>query len=112
MAVAGGNAFYEKRGRTFEPLPPDSQFRVAAATPEAANPPSMVAAKKEEPVVAPVAVASAVPQPSLPEAETDAVMTASISDAAQPVMAFEQTPQDTSAIGSLIVSQARPMSAY
>lgn len=112
VAVAGGNAFYEKRGRTFEPLPPDSQFRVAAATPEAANPPSMVAAKKEEPVVAPVAVASAVPQPSLPEAETDAVMTASISDAAQPVMAFEQTPQDTSAIGSLIVSQARPMSAY
>jgi hypothetical protein len=111
VAVAGGNAFYEKRGRNFEPLPPDSEFLVAAATPQAANPPSIAAAKKDVPVIspaaaAPVAVASATPvQPSQPDA--DPITTASISNADQPVMAFEQTPQDTSAIGSLIVSQAQ-----
>jgi len=106
VAVAGGNAFYEKRGRNFEPLPPDSEFRVAAATPEAANPPSIAAAKKEEPAAAPVAIASAAPvQPSAPE--TDMIVTASVPESAQPVMAFEQTPQDTSAIGSLIVSQSQ-----
>lgn len=107
VAVAGGNAFYEKRGRNFEPLPPDSEFRVAAATPEAASPPAIIAAaKKEEPAAAPVAIASAAPvQPSAPE--TDMVTTASVPEPAQPVMAFEQTPQDTSAIGSLIVSQSQ-----
>lgn len=107
VAVAGGNAFYEKRGRNFEPLPPDSEFRVAAATPEAASPPAIIAAaKKEELAAAPVAIASAAPvQPSAPE--TDMVTTASVPEPAQPVMAFEQTPQDTSAIGSLIVSQSQ-----
>jgi spore germination cell wall hydrolase CwlJ-like protein len=107
VAVAGGNAFYEKRGRNFEPLPPDSEFRVAAATPEAASPPAIIAAaKKEEPAAAPVAIASAAPgQLSAPE--TDMVTTASVPEPAQPVMAFEQTPQDTSAIGSLIVSQSQ-----
>jgi hypothetical protein len=80
---------------------------VAAATPEAASPPAIIAAaKKEEPAAAPVAIASAAPgQLSAPE--TDMVTTASVPEPAQPVMAFEQTPQDTSAIGSLIVSQSQ-----
>lgn len=114
VAVAGGNAFYEKRGRNFEPLPPDSEFRVAAATPEAINPPAAIAAKKEEPVAAPVAVASVAPAPQSPGPvpDTDAIITASVAGAAQPVMAFEQTPQDTSAVGSLIASQSRPSPAY
>lgn len=106
VAVAGGNAFYEKRGRNFEPLPPDSQFLVAAATPQSTNPTSVAAEKKELPVSASVAVAAAVPvQPSLPD--TDLITTAAIPGGDQPVMAFEQTPQDTSAIGSLIISQSR-----
>ncbi len=108
VAVAGGNAFYEKRGRNFEPLPPDSQFLVAAATPRAASPPSIAAAKNEAPAaatVAPsVAIASAA-QPPVPD--TDPIATASIPGVDQPVMAFEQTPQDTSAIGSLIASRTQ-----
>ncbi|MET3792028.1 cell wall hydrolase [Aquamicrobium terrae] len=121
VAVAGGNAFYEKRGRNFEPLPPDSEFRVAAASPAAAVPPvttklpSAPAIAKEKPEAAPVMVAAAAPAPQpAAKPDTDVITTASVSDTAQqqPVMAFEQTPQDTSAIGSLIVSQARPMPEY
>ena len=123
VAVAGGNAFYEKRGRNFESLPPDSEFRVAAANPAAAVPsvttklPSATATAKETPEAAPVMVASATDAPapqSAAKPDTDVITTASVSDTAQqqPVMAFEQTPQDTSAIGSLIVSQARPMPEY
>ena len=33
VEVAGGNAFYEKRGRNWHPLPDDSQFAVASAAP-------------------------------------------------------------------------------
>ena len=126
VAVAGGNAFYEKRGRNFEPLPPDSEFSVAAATPGVIAPATAIAAvTTPEPASAPIALAAAAPasmpapvvalaaapaQHSVGLPDSAVAMAASVpAPAAQPVMAFEQTPQDTSAIGMMIVSQARPM---
>ncbi|MFD2052698.1 cell wall hydrolase [Mesorhizobium calcicola] len=36
--VAGGNAFYEKRGRNWQPLPDEPQVAIASAAPEMAKP--------------------------------------------------------------------------
>jgi spore germination cell wall hydrolase CwlJ-like protein len=49
VLVAGGNAFYEKRGRNWKPLPDDSMVAFGGATPDA------------RPAAEPVMVASAVP---------------------------------------------------
>lgn len=166
ITVAGGNAFYEKRGRKWQPLPPDSGTAFAFAGPTAApdavpgvqTPPVMVASAEPEAAsattasvaVAPaardasapdkqtlVASAAAAPLPEArPSGETPArqariaydrqpdaarfggksaaprstpFMTASASaNEAQPVMSFESTPDDTSAIGALIVKEERP----
>lgn len=96
VAVAGGNAFYEKRGRKWQPLPPDSTFKVSAAG--------------SVPATAPTVAVASVAKPKLPAAPPQvadkSIMTASIPQPEpQPVIAFEQTPSDTSAIGALIVTQ-------
>jgi hypothetical protein len=102
VAVAGGNAFYEKRGRNWQPLPPDSTFQVAAATSVPAAAPAVAAAPVSKPQ------APAIPSP----APDTSIMTASVPvPEAQPVMAFEQTPDDTSAIGALIVGQEQALSS-
>ncbi len=165
ITVAGGNAFYEKRGRKWQPLPPDTGTAFAFAgptTPATDAVPGVraptVAVASAEPVAAPamdapatstvsakpvlVATASAVPLPEERPAEeasaTEApvrqarvaydrqpdpsrfggrtaappstpFMTASASaNEAQPAMGFEATPDDTSAIGALIVKEGRP----
>lgn len=77
VLVAGGNAFYEKRGRNWQPLPDEQPTMVAFAgdTPDAAPPPVMVASaapasdapelpgvkQAELPETAPVAFAAAKP---------------------------------------------------
>lgn len=153
VLVAGGNAFYEKRGRNWKPLPPDSEFAVASAAPGGTMP-------GVKPLEAPVAVAFAGPQPAStvatrpqpargseanvvavlpaakPSAEASTVlasaqpdsarfgsppssrtsepdsspfMVSSVNDDAQPTMSFQSTPDDTSAIGAMIVTESRPM---
>jgi hypothetical protein len=99
VAVAGGNAFYEKRSRNWKPLPPDSAFQVAAASPSAQAPavPSKAAALQPAKATVPVPASS----------DRDPIVTASVPKT-QPVMAFEQTPDDTSAIGALIIMQGQP----
>src|SRR5690606_32990949 len=62
LQVAGGNAFYEKRGRNWQPLPDDSQFTIASAAPAA-----------DAPVTQDVVVASAAPAPSSPSTSTSTV---------------------------------------
>ncbi|WP_442839778.1 cell wall hydrolase [Mesorhizobium sp. PUT5] len=131
VAVAGGNAFYEKRGRNWQPLPPDSEFKVVAADPSA---PALLAGTPKE--LQPVAIASAADAPAepltvttvrhaasapaqqpdasrfgtLPEAMPAApVMTAAMASSEQPAMGFQSTPQNTDAIGALIMSENRPL---
>ncbi|WP_454014556.1 cell wall hydrolase [Aquamicrobium terrae] len=131
VAVAGGNAFYEKRGRNWQPLPPDSEFKVVAADPSA---PALLAGTPKE--LQPVAIASAADAPAepltvttvrhaasapaqqpdasrfgtLPEATPAApVMTAAMASSEQPAMGFQSTPQNTDAIGALIMSENRPL---
>lgn len=164
ITVAGGNAFYEKRGRKWQPLPPDTGTAFAFAGPTTApaadgvpgvQTPALMVASAEPTATAtaasfaaaPAGAASAVEKPTLvasaaaaplPEArpfgearqariaydrQPDAArfggasaapqstpfMTASASaNEAQPVMGFESTPDDTSAIGALIVKEGRP----
>ncbi len=126
IEVAGGNAFYEKRGRNWQPLPPDSEFKVVAANPSA---PELLAGTPKE--LQPVALASAAepltmttvksarvaspsPDPSrfgtvTVQPAAAPVMTASVPSQEQPVMSFEATPENTDAIGALIVSENRPL---
>ena len=49
--VAGGNAFYEKRGRNWQPLPDEPTTMVASATPRAPVPEAPVQVAYAEPVV-------------------------------------------------------------
>lgn len=101
VAVAGGNAFYEKRGRNWQPLPPDSNFKFAAASsvPTSLSAVAVASAAKPELPVAP------------PPSADKSIMTASIPQPEpQPIMAFEQTPSDTSAIGALIINQNQSFS--
>ncbi|MEJ6781855.1 cell wall hydrolase [Aminobacter sp. Piv2-1] len=82
-AVAGGNAFYEKRSRNRPRLPAEPETVVASAAPQAL------------PGVddnGPVTVASAGTDASLASA-----------------MSFQASPQQADAIGALIASQDRPI---
>ena len=130
VLVAGGNAFYEKRGRNWQPLPPDSEFKVVAADPSA---PALLAGTPKE--LQPVMVASAAPtaepltvttvknariapaagQPdptrfgSLPETvPVVPVLTAATAET-QTGMGYQSTPQNTDAIGALIMGENRPL---
>nr|WP_315925823.1 cell wall hydrolase [Mesorhizobium sp. SP-1A] len=125
VAVAGGNAFYEKRGRNWEPLPPDSEFKVVAADPTAparltGTPRELqaIAVASAEPLtITTVKNARIQPQPdpsrfgTLPEkAEPAQVMTASVvSDTQQSSLGYQSTPENTDAIGALIMSENRPL---
>lgn len=176
IEVAGGNAFYEKRGRNWQPLPDEGSFAVASAAPDTGVPgvtaPVATAPGAAPGATAPVAIADA--RPALPEIskapeirvasvtsvptfrtnsasvnsaasgkagrvpqadaviamqEPDAarfgsipdfdtakkperVMTAAAEDDSQPRMAFQSTPDDTNAIGALIMSQGASMGEY
>ena len=108
VTVAGGNAFYEKRGRNWTPLPPDTVM-VASAPPAVTMPAaSAVARAAPSPAVETTAVAIATASRALAP-----IMVDGLSDGSQePVMSFEATPQQADAIGALIVSQGRPMEPY
>ncbi|MER8752406.1 cell wall hydrolase [Mesorhizobium sp. M1050] len=45
--VAGGNAFYEKRGRNWQPLPDEPQVAIASAAPEKPAAPAIMVASAE-----------------------------------------------------------------
>lgn len=64
--VAGGNAFYEKRGRNWQPLPDEPQVAVAYATPSASKPLApavLVASAAPAPVAKPTAGRTTTPAP-------------------------------------------------
>jgi spore germination cell wall hydrolase CwlJ-like protein len=85
VLVAGGNAFYEKRGRGRVTLPPE-------------EPPTAIATAK--PDVDKTVVASV--RPSEPGKSVE------VAEAEQPVMSFEASQADADAIGVLIAGQDRP----
>ena len=146
--VAGGNAFYEKRGRNWQPLPDEPTTMVASAEPKApvpAAPVTLVASAEPvlpakataakatyvtagvaQPVksarVSPVKPALVKPtaKPTMvalqePMQEPDAarfggpaqpqVITSFPAASQQAAMAFESTPENTDAVGAMIVGQ-------
>ena len=160
VEVAGGNAFYEKRGRNWQPLPSDGMTMVAlnGSTPSArtAAMPTMMAAAQPLPGVgasdtaatSAVQLAAAAPLPT-PRAQTPATSaqtangtqdkavqvamqepsparfgasdfdttpvssipfkTASgTGDEDRSSLAFQSTPDDTSSVAALIVSENQP----
>jgi spore germination cell wall hydrolase CwlJ-like protein len=147
--VAGGNAFYEKRGRNWQPLPDEPQVAIASATPEkSAAPVTLVASAEPARLARTASVRSASAQqtyvtaaaaPSAKSARVSAEPTvvamqepmeepdaarfggtlntrtrviASVEDAPQEAsMGFQSTPENTDAVGAMIVSQGRPLEA-
>lgn len=88
VLVAGGNAFYEKRGRRKPPLPAEPETVVAAAPSEAET--------------AVVVAANPGPEPFEVRSQGE------VAGMPEPVMSFEASAEDADAIGALIVSQNRP----
>jgi len=163
--VAGGNAFYEKRGRNWQPLPDEPMVAMASDKPQKIDPVAPVLVASAEPVVKTIvrpdpakqaamaaartetssaeqtyvtaAAVPAIPAPSAksgslaqkqmvvamqePMAEPDASRfggtlkgryIASVPNAPQEAsMGFQSTPENTDAIGAMIVSQDRPLEA-
>jgi len=164
--VAGGNAFYEKRGRNWQPLPDEPTVVVASAEPRKAVSSAPVLVASAEPVVktiihadparqaAMTAAAPALPARTATVPAQQTYVTASAATAqksgrltAKPMvvamqepmeepdasrfggtlkgqyvksvpsapqeaaMGFQSTPENTDAIGALIVSQDRPLEA-
>ncbi|WFP63063.1 cell wall hydrolase [Mesorhizobium sp. WSM4904] len=163
--VAGGNAFYEKRGRNWQPLPDEPVVAMASDKSQKTDPAAPVLVASAEPVVKTIVhadpakqaamTAVAAPVPSAKPAAVPAeqtVMTASAAPSqksgrvtAKPTvvamqepmeepdasrfggtlkgryvtsvpsapqeaaMGFQSTPENTDAIGALIVSQNRPL---
>jgi spore germination cell wall hydrolase CwlJ-like protein len=160
--VAGGNAFYEKRGRNWQPLPDEPMVAMASDKPQKIDPVAPVLVASAEPVVKTIVhadpakhagravdaasarkvaapsdevymTASVAPaqksgrvvaKPTLvamqePMAEPDAsrfggtlkgrYITSVPSAPQEAAMGFQSTPEDTDAIGALIVSQNRPL---
>jgi hypothetical protein len=173
VEVAGGNAFYEKRGRDWQPLPPEgTMIALAGSTPTApaSTPaPTMVASADPFPEVTPATdgraiapseapdgmtqlAASSVPLPTpraafmatgvAPQAGRQdraiqlamqepsparfgasdfdtaqpkaaaPVIAAAMPEETQPSLSFQSTPDDTSAIAALIMSETRPVQQY
>lgn len=140
--VAGGNAFYEKRGRNWKPLPdeptvamaqsaPRTAARAAPVTLMASAAPAAKAEFAEATYVTAIASqpAKATPEKTTPEKATFVAMqepdaarfggTAGAQPAtsfpaapAEPTMSFESTPENTDAIGAMIAGQGRPLEAY
>ena len=145
--VAGGNAFYEKRGRNWQPLPDEPQVAIASAAPDKSAAPVTLVASAEPvrpakpstvrsvpaqqtyvtPAAAPTAKSARVSaEPTVvamqePMEEPDAArfggslntrVISSVQDAPQEAsMGFQSTPDNTDAIGAMIVSQGRPLEA-
>lgn len=147
--VAGGNAFYEKRGRNWQPLPDEPQVAIASAAPQkSAEPVTLVASAEPVRPAKPATVrsvpaqqtyvtAAAAPaaksarvsaEPTVvamqePMEEPDAArfggtlnartrVISSVEDAPQEAsMGFQSTPENTDAVGAMIVSQGRPLEA-
>lgn len=129
VLVAGGNAFYEKRGRNWQPLPDENPTMIAAALPAAPAETVAVASASTGPTtafastkpaagqaVAPVMVASAEPArlpvvaaSAVPSERPQPVMASVTTSEPEPVMSFQSTPENTDAIGALIVSESRPL---
>ncbi|TPL58804.1 cell wall hydrolase [Mesorhizobium sp. B2-4-2] len=157
--VAGGNAFYEKRGRNWQPLPDEPTVAVASAEQPAALPgvaatrvaSAEPAAKTSDRTAAAYVTAAAEPvrsgkaaqqtyvtasaapaaksarvqeKPTMvamqePMEEPDAArfggtlntkVISSVQGAPQEAaMGFQSTPENTDAIGAMIVSQSRPL---
>ena len=160
--VAGGNAFYEKRGRNWQPLPDEPMVAMASDKPQKIDPVAPVLVASAEPVVKTIVHADPAKQAGRAVAATsarkaaapsdDVYMTASVAPTqksgrvvakptlvamqepmAEPdasrfggtlkgryitsvpsapqeaAMGFQSTPEDTDAIGALIVSQNRPL---
>lgn len=143
--VAGGNAFYEKRGRNWQPLPDEPQVAIASAAPQKPAAPVIMVASAEPArpakpatgrsapaqqtyvtaAAAPTAKSASVsPEPTVvamqePMEEPDAArfggtlntrVISSVQDAPQEAsMGFQSTPENTDAIGAMIVSQGRPL---
>ncbi|MBZ9701104.1 MULTISPECIES: cell wall hydrolase [unclassified Mesorhizobium] len=157
--VAGGNAFYEKRGRNWQPLPDEPTVAVASAEQPAALPgvaatrvaSAEPAAKTSDRTAAAYVTAAAEPMRS-GKAAQQTYVTASAAPAAksarvqekptmvamqepmeepdaarfggtlntkvissvqgapqEAAMGFQSTPENTDAIGAMIVSQSRPL---
>lgn len=136
VLVAGGNAFYEKRDRGWQPLPDEGTTMIASAVPPA---PATGQPTAAEPVVVAEAATVAAAEPSMPgvapvparrpdttliasasepdpsrfgQKSSRTVWVASYPDSGQPTMSFQSTPSDTSSIGALIASESRPMEAF
>ena len=66
VLVAGGNSFYEKRTRNWQPLPPETMVAYSGSTPAAApQPPVMVASAELAPVQPAGRSETAAPQPQV-----------------------------------------------
>ncbi|WP_217575089.1 cell wall hydrolase [Mesorhizobium sp. GbtcB19] len=161
--VAGGNAFYEKRGRNWQPLPDEPMVAMASDKQQKIDPTAPVLMASAEPVVKTIVrsdpskqVATDAAEPTLPAkaivpaeqtyvtaaaapsqksgrlaqkqtvvamqepmAEPDASRfggtikgryITSVPNATQEAsMGFQSTPENTDAIGAMIVSQDRPL---
>ncbi|RWK65120.1 cell wall hydrolase [Mesorhizobium sp.] len=135
--VAGGNAFYEKRGRNWKPLPDEPTVAMAQSAPRTsarAAPVTLVAsaapaAKAEFAKATYVTAIASQPAKATPEKtivvamqEPDAARFGGTAGAqpatsfpaapAEPTMSFESTPENTDAIGAMIAGQGRPLEAY
>ncbi|TIR98904.1 MAG: cell wall hydrolase [Mesorhizobium sp.] len=147
--VAGGNAFYEKRGRNWQPLPDEPMVAMASGKSQKTDPTAPVLAASA------AAAAPALPAKTTTVAAQQTYVTASAAPGqkagrvtAKPIMVamqepmeepdasrfggtlkgryitsvpsapqeaamgFQSTPENTDAIGALIVSQSRPLEAY
>ncbi|TPI14880.1 cell wall hydrolase [Mesorhizobium sp. B4-1-3] len=162
--VAGGNAFYEKRGRNWQPLPDEPMVAMASDKQQKIDPTAPVLVASAEPVVKTIVrqdpakqVAMNAAEPTLPAkaaivpaeetyvtaaaassqksgrlaqkpmvvamqepmAEPDAsrfggtlkgrYITSVPSARQEAAMGFQSTPENTDAIGAMIVSQDRPL---
>ena len=145
--VAGGNAFYEKRGRNWQPLPDEPQVAIASVAPDKSAAPVTLVASAEPPRSAKTATVRSAPaqqtyvtaaaaptaksarvseEPTVvamqePMEEPDAarfggtlntkVISSVQGEPQEAAMGFQSTPENTDAIGAMIVSQGRPLEA-
>ncbi len=97
--VAGGNAFYEKRGRNWQPLPDEPTVAVASAAPQP---------RQQIAPAAPVLVASAEPVVKTivrPDPAKQAIMTATAAAPARPGKIAIVPPEQTFVTASLAPAQ-------
>ncbi|MBZ9985511.1 cell wall hydrolase [Mesorhizobium sp. BH1-1-5] len=162
--VAGGNAFYEKRGRNWQPLPDEPMVAMASDKQQKIDPAAPVLVASAEPVVKTIVRSDPAKQAAMAAARTETAstdqtyVTASAAPAApsssksgrlaqkqvvvamqepmaepdasrfggtlkgryitsvpnapqEAAMGFQSTPENTDAIGAMIVSQNRPLEA-